>query len=58
MDSWLLPLANATGLDPVCLEDSARALVTPRYDVFHKVAIDKELDEILASLGDFKNKGA
>lgn len=58
MDSWLLPLANATGLDPVRLEKSARVLVTPRNDVFHKVAIDKELDEILASLGDFKIKGA
>lgn len=50
-DSWLLPLANATGLDPQCLEKSARALVTPRNDVIYNAPIDRELDEILKALG-------
>lgn len=50
-ERWLEPLAEATGLDKQLLEESARKLVTPRKNEAHKVSIDRELDELLASTG-------
>lgn len=48
---WLAPLSEATGLEKHLLEVAARKLVTPRKMEAPKVAIDRELDELLASIG-------